>query len=179
MARVEEDPLMTVPGEVASGAVASEAALEPEGASAAAGMEVPPELLAQSLGQYLRGWWLRGRSGDSGVLPVILGLVVVGEIDLSIGAVALLGGVIAFKMVQSPGPGLPWWLAIAVALLCCGAIGARQGTLMARLRIPSFVVTLAGFLLFSGILCPVVGWTLLAVVVLATGAVLWLRASAK
>src|SRR5487761_1375230 len=207
MARGEEDPLMTVPGEVASGAVASEAALEPEGASAAAVMEVPPELLAQTLGQYLRGWWLRVRSGDSGVLPVILRL---GEIDLSIGAVALLGGVIAFKMVQSPGPGLPWWLAIAVALLCCGAIGALQGTLMARLRIPSFVVTLAGFLLFSGILIlvlggadgslsvsstvpnqsvifnlvqgiinPVVGWILLAVVVVATGAVLWLRASAK
>ena len=77
MARVEEDPLMTVPGEVASGAVASEAALEPEGASAAAVMEVPPELLAQTLGQYLRGWWLRVRSGDSGVLPVILAIVVV------------------------------------------------------------------------------------------------------
>src|SRR5487761_247895 len=39
--------------------------------------EVPPELLAQSLGQYLRAWLQRIRSGDSGVLPVLLGIIVV------------------------------------------------------------------------------------------------------
>src|SRR5215472_7065417 len=43
----------------------------------AAVAEVPPELLAQSLGQYLRAWWLRVRSGNSGVLPVVLAIVVV------------------------------------------------------------------------------------------------------
>src|SRR5205823_10287383 len=43
----------------------------------AAEAEVPPELLAQSLGQYLRAWWLRVRSGDSGVLPVVLAILVV------------------------------------------------------------------------------------------------------
>src|SRR5438552_2260295 len=37
--------------------------------------EVPPELLAQSLRQYLRAWWLRVRSGDSGILPVVLARV--------------------------------------------------------------------------------------------------------
>src|SRR5262249_18355165 len=42
--------------------------------------EVPPELLPQSLGQYLRAWWLRVRSGNSGVLPVVLGMVVVAVI---------------------------------------------------------------------------------------------------
>jgi len=42
-----------------------------------AAAEVPPELLAQSLGQYLRAWWLRVRGGNSGVLPVILAIVVV------------------------------------------------------------------------------------------------------
>src|SRR5260370_1738910 len=42
-----------------------------------AAADVPPELLAQSLGQYLRAWWLRVRSGDSGVLPVVLGMAVV------------------------------------------------------------------------------------------------------
>src|SRR5258708_33498807 len=43
----------------------------------AAAADVPPGFLAQSLGQYLRAWWLRVRSGDSGVLPVVLGMVVV------------------------------------------------------------------------------------------------------
>jgi D-xylose transport system permease protein len=166
----------------------------------AAAVEVPPELLAQSLGQYLRAWWQRVRSGDSGVLPVVLGILIVavvfelvtpensylrpsnlvfifglstvymllataeisvlllGEIDLSIGSVALLGGTIAFKLVQSnPGSNWPWWAAIIAALICCGIIGAIQGTLVSRLRVPSFVVTLAGFLLFQGITVIILG----------------------
>lgn len=166
----------------------------------AAAAEVPPELLAQSLGQYLRAWLQRIRSGDSGVLPVLLGIIVVaiafqiispenaylrasnlvyifalstvyvvlataeivvlllGEIDLSIGSVALLGGTIAFKLVQqNPGPNWPWWAAILMTLLCCGFIGAIQGTLAARLRIPSFVVTLAGFLFFQGVIVIILG----------------------
>ena len=85
--------------------------------------------------------------------------LLLGEIDLSIGSVSLLGGVIAFKLVQAHpiGPDFPWWLAIIGALLCCAVIGALQGTLVARLKMPSFVVTLAGFLLFSGILVLVLG----------------------
>ena len=43
----------------------------------AAAAEVPPELLAQSLGQYMRAWLQRIRNGDSGVLPVLLGIIVV------------------------------------------------------------------------------------------------------
>ena len=42
-----------------------------------AAADVPPELLAQSLGQYLRAWWARVRGGNSGVLPVVLAIVVV------------------------------------------------------------------------------------------------------
>src|SRR5258707_7523545 len=84
-------------------------------------------------------------------------VLLLGEIDLSVGAVALLGGVIAFKLVQQPGPAWPWWAAMLAALACCGLIGALQGTLVARLKIPSFVVTLGGFLLFSGILVVVLG----------------------
>jgi len=164
-----------------------------------AAADVPPELVAQSLIQYLRAWWLKVRSGDSGVLPVLLAMVVVAvtfqiitpehsflrpsnlvyifglstvymvlaiaetvvlllaEIDLSVGAVALIGGVIAFKLVQQPGPHWPWWAAILAALVSCGVFGSLAGTLTARLKIPSFVVTLAGFLLFSGILIIVLG----------------------
>jgi len=43
----------------------------------AATVDVPPELLAQSLGQYFRAWWLRVRAGNSGVLPVVLAIIVV------------------------------------------------------------------------------------------------------
>jgi len=42
-----------------------------------AAADVPPELLAQSLGQYIRAWWARVRGGNSGVLPVVLAIVVV------------------------------------------------------------------------------------------------------
>jgi D-xylose transport system permease protein len=191
---VTADPAET-PAGTADAAVAADLTASPETAAA----DVPPELLAQSLGQYLRAWWLRIRSGDSGILPVVLGLVVVavvfeiitpehaflrpsnlvyifglstvymvlamaetvvlllGEIDLSVGAVALFGGVIAFKLVQQPGLGWPWWAALVAALVGCGLIGAFTGTLTARLRIPSFVVSLAMFLLFSGILVVVLG----------------------
>src|SRR5262249_57826189 len=84
-------------------------------------------------------------------------VLLLGEIDLSVGAVALIGGVIAFKLVQQPGPAWPWWAAILAALAGCGLIGALQGTLTARLKIPSFIVTLGGVLLFSGILVVVLG----------------------
>jgi len=165
----------------------------------AAAASVPPEYAAQSLGQYVRASWTGVRSGNSGVLPVILAMVLVavvfeiitpehaflrpsnlvyifglstvymvlavaetvvlllGEIDLSVGAVAMIGGVVAFKLVQHPGPGWPWWAAVLAALVVCGVIGALQGTVTARLKIPSFVVTLGGFLLFSGILIVILG----------------------
>jgi D-xylose transport system permease protein len=84
-------------------------------------------------------------------------VLLIAEIDLSVGAVALIGGVIAFKLVQHPGADWPWWAAILAGLVCCGVFGALMGMLTARLRIPSFIVTLAGFLLFSGILIVVLG----------------------
>jgi D-xylose transport system permease protein len=84
-------------------------------------------------------------------------VLLIAEIDLSVGAVALIGGVIAFKLVQQPGAGWPWWAAIIAALVSCGVFGALQGTLSARLKIPSFIVTLGGFLLFSGILIVALG----------------------
>ncbi len=236
------------PTGISDASVAANVADAPEVVAA----DVPPELLAQSLGQYVRAWWRQVRSGNSGVLPVVMAIVLVsvifeiitpehaflrpsnlvyifglstiyivlamaetmvlllGEIDLSVGAVGMIGGVIAFKLVQQPGPDWPWWAATLAALACCGVIGALQGTLVARLKIPSFIVTLGGFLLFSGILVvvlggadgtvgvnssvanqrviydlvqglivPVVGWVVLAVVVLAAGATLWLRAAAR
>ncbi|TMB47204.1 MAG: hypothetical protein E6J53_03135, partial [Chloroflexi bacterium] len=42
-----------------------------------AAAELPPEIAAQTLGEYVRAWGLRIRSGESGVLPVIVGLVII------------------------------------------------------------------------------------------------------
>ena len=168
-------------------------------AEAAIAADVPPELLALSFGEYLRASWLQVRSGNSGVLPVVLGMVLVavafeiitpehaflrpsnlvfifglstvymvlamaetvvlllGEIDLSVGAIALFGGAVVFKLVQQPGADWPWWAAMIVGLAGCGLVGALQGLLTALLKIPSFIVTLGGFLLFSGILIIVLG----------------------
>ncbi len=38
---------------------------------------MPPALVAQSLGEYFRGWMARVRNGDSGVLPVVAGMVLI------------------------------------------------------------------------------------------------------
>jgi len=84
-------------------------------------------------------------------------ILLLGEIDLSIGYVALFGGVVTWRLVQLPSPAFPWWAAIITALFFCGVVGALQGTLVARLKIPSFVVTLGGLLLFRGIVVIILG----------------------
>jgi len=215
--------------------------------TAAAVEVIPPEILAQSLGQYLRAWLARARSGDAGVLPVAIALVAVtvvftivspnhvflsagnlvnlfdqsavfvvlamgegfvlllGEIDLSIGYVAAIGGIVAANLVQ-PTPNWPWWAAIIAALLVCGGIGAIHGLIITRLGMPAFVVTLAGYLFWFGVMIiilgaaggvgitstvlpnqqalyglvysyidPVVAWIGLVVIVGLLGGALWLR----
>ncbi len=219
--------------------------------TAAATADVPPELLAQSLGQYMRAWLQRIRNGDSGVLPVLLGIIVVavafqiangkflspqnlvnlfeqssiymllamaeifalllGEIDLSVGLVMGLGAVLVAELVQPspPGLGLPWWAAIILSLVICSAVGLIQGTFVARLKMPSFIVTLGGLLILEGVaiivlggslvgignsrfnnevviydlfygrFSPVVSWILLAVVVVLASVWIWLRDSRR
>jgi D-xylose transport system permease protein len=167
---------------------------DPTAAVEAAAAEVPPELVAQTLGQYARGYAARIRNGESGVLPVVVGLVAImvvfevispnhvflsagnlvnlfqqsavfmvlamaetfalllGEIDLSVGFVGACGAVIAVQLVQPATTKWPWWAAILAGLAFCAAVGAIQGTIIARLGIPSFIVTLAGFLIFNGVM---------------------------
>jgi D-xylose transport system permease protein len=79
-------------------------------------------------------------------------VLLLGEIDLSIGYVGPVGGVIAVQLVQPSTTNWPWVPAVIVALLACAVIGALQGTLVTRLRLPSFIVTLAGLLIFNGVL---------------------------
>ena len=56
-----------------------------------------------------------------------------------------------------PSVGWPWWAAIAPALLACAAIGALQGTIITRIGLPSFIVTLAGLLFWQGVMLKILG----------------------
>jgi D-xylose transport system permease protein len=150
-----------------------------------------PDVMADSLGDYLRAWWKRVRSGESGALPIIAGLIVIciffevkssaflhatnivnlfvqaafiillgmaelyalilSEIDLSVGFVGAVGAAIAMALIGEP-QNWPWWAGLIVGMGACAVIGAFQGTIITRLRIPSFVVTLAGLLGWQGVL---------------------------
>jgi D-xylose transport system permease protein len=148
-----------------------------------------PELLAESAGDYGRILFKRIRSGESGALPVVVGLIAIvvffqaksslflsagnlvnlmtqaafimtlgmaeifvlllGEIDLAAGYTAACGAVIALWMMAD---GQPWWLSVLAGLAATAAYGALQGFIITRLRLPSFVVTLAGLLGLEGVL---------------------------
>ena len=82
--------------------------------------------------------------------------LLLGEIDLSIGFVAGLGAVILAELVK-PNVGWPWWGAIAAALVVCALIGVLQGSLITRIGLPSFVVTLAGLLFWQGVMLRILG----------------------
>ena len=150
-----------------------------------------PEVLADSLGEYLRAWGRRIRSGESGALPILAGLIVIiiffqiersrfdsainlvnllqqaaiyillgvaeifalvlSEIDLSVGFVLAVGGFVIAETIASP-VNFPWWLGILCGVGVTAAIGYLQGSLITRLHIPSFVVTLAGLLFWEGVM---------------------------
>ena len=83
-------------------------------------------------------------------------VLLLGEIDLSIGYVAGMGAVI---MADAAGPahGWPWYVAIALALLGCAGIGLIQGLIITAIGLPSFVVTLAGLLFWEGVMLKILG----------------------
>lgn len=177
---VEEPPLSTELAE-------DEAAAPDELAVKAAA----PEVLADSLGEYLQVWGRRIRSGESGALPIVVGLIIIiiffqversrflsaqnlvnlfqqaslyillgaaqlfalilSEIDLSVGFVMGVAGLVIAELAGSP-VNFPWWLAILGGIAVTAVIGYLQGTLITRLHVPSFVVTLAGLLFFEGVL---------------------------
>jgi D-xylose transport system permease protein len=166
-----------------------EAVTEADAAAAAESARLAaPEIIADSLSEYARIWFKRVRSGESGALPVTIGLVAIivyfqirnslflsagnlvnlliqgtpfillgmaevfvlllGEIDLSVGYNAAMGAMFTAWLVYD----IPWWVAILTGLAFTSAIGALQGTLITRLGLPSFVVTLGGFLGLEGLL---------------------------
>jgi len=174
------------PVALVSGAERMEGATDETAVSTAA-----PDLIADSLGEYVRIWFRRVRSGESGVLPVVLGLVAIviyfqirsplflsagnlvnlitqaafivtfgmaevfvlllGEIDLSVGYNAALGAVVTLWVLSGAHPP-PWWVGVLAGLAFCAAYAGVEGLIITWLRLPSFVVTLAGYLGGFGLL---------------------------
>jgi D-xylose transport system permease protein len=203
-----------------------------------------PEVIADSFSEYVKIFLVRVRSGDSGFLPVLLGLVAIviyfqvrsslflsagnlvnlitqaawivtlgmaevfvlllGEIDLSIGFTAAIGAVFTCWVLVPPNP-WPWPLAVLIGLAVPAIWGAVQGLIITRFRLPSFVVTLAGqlaglgFLLYivnvaapnsggtirlysnvlidveGGAMSPLVGWVITIVAVVLAGGLFVVR----
>ncbi len=95
---------------------------------------------------------------SAAIIVLAMGLVFVlllGEIDLSAGFAA--GTSAAILAVALNNWGLVWPLALLAALLTGAVIGLTIGTLVARLGIPSFVVTLAMFLALQGAMLLIIG----------------------
>ena len=92
------------------------------------------------------------------VIVIAMGLVFVlllGEIDLSAGYTA--GTSAALMGIALTRHGWPWWISVLVCLATGAVIGTCIGTLVARLGIPSFVVTLAAFLGLQGVMLRLIG----------------------
>jgi D-xylose transport system permease protein len=162
-----------------------------EDAAPEAALGTSPELMANSLTEYARIWVRRVRSGESGALPVVIGLIAIviyfqvrnslflsagnlvnlitqaafimtlgmaevfvlllGEIDLSAGFNAALGAVIMAWLLTLAHP-LPWWVAVLAGLAFSSVFAGIEGVIITRLNVPSFVVTLAGYLAGFGLL---------------------------
>jgi D-xylose transport system permease protein len=83
-----------------------------------------------------------------GVVFVLL----IGEIDLSVAFVSGVAGVVVAETQLPTGANLPWYLCIALALLAGVIIGGFQGSIVALIGVPSFVVTLAGYEIWQGVI---------------------------
>ena len=175
----------------------SAAALVDEDEDLTAAPSALPTVGTMTARQYMSAAWGRIKGGDTGVLPVLAGLILVsilfqsqndnfltvanivnllvqaavfsllamgeiyalllGEIDLSAGFVAGLAAVVMATLAKPSGLDWPWWAAIGAALLVASLIGLLQGSLITRLGLPSFVVTLAGLLFWQGVMLRLLG----------------------
>ncbi len=96
------------------------------------------------------------QAGSICVLAMGIGFVLLlGHIDLSAGVIGGVGaGVMAMLLLKG---GLPWYLAVLIALAVGIAMGIFTGLLVSAVGIPSFVVTLASFLAYQGVLLWIIG----------------------
>jgi D-xylose transport system permease protein len=92
------------------------------------------------------------------VIVIAMGLVFVlllGEIDLSAGYAAGVSGAVLVILITNHQ--VAWYIAFPISIMVGGLLGFILGTLVARVGIPSFVVTLAAFLAFQGLLLLLAG----------------------
>lgn len=87
--------------------------------------------------------------GTYGIFSIGVGLVIItGGIDLSVGSIcALLGVLLSMMLVEWHWPAT---IALAAVLVIGACLGAVHGLLIARLRLQPFIVTLCGLLLYRG-----------------------------
>ncbi len=178
----------TPPSAPAAGTEAPDEVESPPTGSSAT-LAAQSDVVAGSLGEYIGAWGKRVRSGESGVLPVLAGFVVIiivfqieqsvflsagnivnllvqgatfvllgmaevfvlllGDIDLSLGFTAAVGAVITVGL-SAPPHNMSWPVAVALGLGATTLFGGLLGLITTRLRLPSFVVTLAGSLFMQG-----------------------------
>jgi D-xylose transport system permease protein len=191
-------------------------AAEADDMAADAAAVAAPEVIADSLGEYAKIWWARVRSGESGFLPVLLGLVAIvvyfqvrdsvflsagnlvnlmtqaawivmlgmaevfvlllGEIDLSIGYSSAIGATVTLWALLPPNP-WPWPLAGLGLLLYVMNVAAPNSGGTIRL-FPGVVADIdtSGS---SGSMSPTLGWIIMAVAVVAAGALFVTRDSRR
>lgn len=92
-------------------------------------------------------------SSNAYVFILAIGLVmviVIGQIDLSVGSVAGLVGMVVALSIQKMG--IPWWVGLLIGLAVGILIGSWQGFWLAQMGIPGFITTLAGLLMFRGVI---------------------------
>ena len=82
----------------------------------------------------------------------IVFVLLIGEIDLSVSFVSGVAAVVVAKAQLPNGAHLPWYVCVLLGLLAACAIGAFQGSIVALIGVPSFVVTLAGFEIWQGVI---------------------------
>ncbi len=90
-------------------------------------------------------------SGNAYVLVLALGMlmvIVIGQIDLSVGSVAGFASMV--MAITARQFNLPWYIAILIALVIGMIAGAWQGFFLSRLGIPGFITTLGGMMIFRG-----------------------------
>jgi D-xylose transport system permease protein len=97
----------------------------------------------------------------AGVTVIAVGVVfvlLIGEIDLSIGYVSGVAGVVVAELqVAGSSHQYPGLVAIAAAIAAGALIGGLQGSFVAFVGVPSFVVTLAGLLAWQGVILKALG----------------------
>jgi D-xylose transport system permease protein len=94
----------------------------------------------------------------AGVTMIAFGVVfvlLIAEIDLSIGFLSGIAALTAAELQLPEGQNWPGWACILAALAIVAVIGAAQGTFVAKVGVPSFVVTLAGLLIWQGVILKV------------------------